>query len=144
MARQKKTTKRKQKRKGYSGMVVNTDRQLIQALQRLKRMKSAHRCRVIAKSNDAFIRRLCTALRRWCNNSGSIVKRLSAAKLRQVKQHRTALRKLVNSRVSIQKKRRLLSQRGSGGILDTLAQLPLAPVRGAMKFLALGENFGRR
>ena len=115
----KQRRRRRRKKKKISGRKKG-DEQLVQALRRLKGMKPVQRCRALAKSNDKFIRRLCAALRRL--RSTSAAKRLSAAKQRQVKQHRVILRRLVNPRLSIQKKRKLLGQRG-GFLASLLAGL---------------------
>lgn len=96
----------------------NKDKKFCLALQRLKKLNPAHRKQAISMSNDSFIRKMCSNIRKLR------YKKLSGSKLKVIKRHRNTLRKLADNNLSISSKRKMLSQ--SGGIFPILPILAAA------------------
>lgn len=95
---------------------------------RLKGLKSHHQCQAMKMANDAFIRQMCTHVKKLR------YKKLNGNQMKTLKRHRTKLQTLVNPQVSISKKRQLLSQRG--GFISMLAPLLLNAVPAAIQGIA--------
>ena len=91
---------------------------LIHAMNKLKNMGGSRRVEEVAAAPDRLIRDMSTALRKVRKRKVTLPKSLA----KQVKKHAKALRILSNPRVSITKKRKVMSQKG-GGILGTIASL---------------------
>ena len=89
------------------------------ALYRLKRLKPKHQCQAIGMANDAFIRQMCTHVKKLRYN-----KKVKLAP--RLKRHKGKLRQLVSARTSISKKRKILGQRG--GFLPALLPLLVSTV----------------
>ena len=85
------------------------------ALMRLRKLKPHHQCEAMKMANNGFIRQMCTHIKKLRH------KKLSKKQTKGLKRHAAKLRTLANSNVSINKKRRILSQRG--GFLSMLAPL---------------------
>ena len=118
----KKSTKRvgrktNVERKKTKKRVSKQSSKFFAALSKLKRMKSVDQREALRQSNDAFIRQLCTHIKklRHANLSPSLKKRV----MRQKKN----LRKLILPKTSIRMKRKMLAQRG-GFVPLLLAALP--------------------
>ena len=99
------------------------------AVYRLKKLPKRRQAQAIGMANDKFIRQLC-----------SRVKALRHAKLSKntaasFRRHGKQLRSLTNSRVSVKRKRKILTQRG-GGII--------APIIATLAGSLLSGLFGRR
>ena len=91
------------------------------ALQRLKRLKHNHQCQAIGMANDAFIRQMCTHVKKLRYS-----RKVNAKSAQRLKRHRGKLRQLVSARTSIAKKRKILGQRG--GFLPALIPLLISTV----------------
>ena len=91
------------------------------ALHRLKKLKPAHQSQAIGMANNAFIRQMCAHVKKLRYN-----KKVTPKSAQRLKRHRTKLRQLVSARTSIDKKRKLLSQRG--GFLPALLPLLISTV----------------
>jgi hypothetical protein len=124
--RPKRHTK-KGRTKGRRGQVVKP--KLIHAMNKLKNMGASRRVEEVAAAPDGLIRDMSTALHKARKRNMTLPKGLA----KQVKKHAKALRTLSNPRVSIKKKRNLISQKG-GGILATIARLipVVGPVLGSL------------
>ena len=131
----KRRSKRHSKRRPVKGHTKRRRRhpvkpKLIHAMNKLKNMGGSRRVQEVAAAPDKLIRDMSTALRKVRKRKVNLPKGLA----KQVKKHAKVLRTLSNPRVSIKKKRSLMSQKG-GGILGTIARL--IPVVG----LILGNLF---
>ena len=91
------------------------------ALHRLRKLKPTHQSKAIGMANNAFIRQMCSHVKKLRYN-----KKVASKSAKRLKRHRTKLRQLVSARTSIDKKRKLLSQRG--GFLPALLPLLLSAV----------------
>ena len=100
-----------------------------QAIQRLKKLKASERHQAMSMANDAFIRQFCNQLSQLKHA------KLSGKKKKALKKYRKQLRKLVNVRTSTSKRRKILSQRGSGALLKTL--LKYIPIIGPFASLLM-------
>ena len=95
------------------------------AFCQLKKLKGKQQGQAMSMANDSFIRQFC-----------SRVKKLKYAKLppkleSKLRRHRKKLRMLTNSKTSISKKRKALSQRGGAFLSLLAAALPiLGPLLG--------------
>ncbi len=97
------------------------------ALMKLKRMKDGQRRKALSMANDAFIRQMCTYVRRLR------YARLSPAVQKKIQRQKEKLRKLIMPKTSLPVKRKMLSQRG--GFLPAMlaAAIPAAlPAIGSM------------
>ena len=88
------------------------------ALQRLKKLNAAEQHEAIRMANNKFIRQLCAQ-----------VKKLKHAKLsphgkKAVRKHKRALRALASPHTGMSKRRRILSQGGSGILKTILSYVP--------------------
>ena len=83
-------------------------------LEKLKSLKSSHKCQAVAMANNAFIRKLCAEVRKLR------YKNVNANTKKKIDKNRAMLRKIINPRTTLERKRYLLSQKG--GIL------PLIPI----------------
>lgn len=91
------------------------------ALHRLKRLKQNHQCQAIGMANDAFIRQMCTHVKKLRYN-----KKVNSKSAQRLKRHRGKLRQLVSPRTTLAKKRKILGQRG--GFLPALLPLLISTV----------------
>lgn len=107
MKRRGKGRKKAKSRKGDKGLKFR------RAICRLRRLKSHHQVAAINSSSDAFIRQLCSRIKKA--RRASLPPKASFELRRSAK----AIRKLINPRTKISKKRQILTQRG-GGIIGTL------------------------
>ena len=104
-------------RKGKAKM-SNADKTFHKTLCRLKSMKDSDRCKALANADANFIRKLSTTVRKLRN------RKVTEKQQQRLKPYTSQLRQLANPKFSITSKRRLLSQRGGGGLAKIL--LPLA------------------
>lgn len=104
-------------------------------LQKLKSLPKAHKCEAMKLANDQFIRKFCTHVKKLRH----VPLRSSQRKI--LASNRAALKKLVNNKVSLKSKRRILSQRG--GFLPALIPL-IASVAGPALQGIMGALTGRR
>ena len=98
------------------------------AIYRLKKLPKRRQVQAIGMANDKFIRQFC-----------SRVKKLRHAKLSpkaasSLKRHRKQLRSLANTRVSVKRKRQILTQRGGGIFSAILGSLAGASLKGLETF----------
>ena len=89
------------------------------ALRRLKTLKAPQQRQALSMANNAF-------LRHFVNH----IKKLKRVKLplrasKAFRKHRKTVRKLVNSRTSMSKRRTILSQKGKGSIFDFIKSIPI-------------------
>lgn len=101
------------------------------AIQSLRRMKMGQRCNAIRFANDKFIRDIVTHVKRLRN------KKVSPQVRKSLRKHSKKLRFITNPKVSIQRKRNALSQKG--GILPFLLPI-LAPLAASV----IGGIIGKR
>ena len=96
---------------------------LLSALLRLRKLPPSEQQRQLQLANSKFILDLCTAARkaRFVNAKPAIRKK--------VRHHRKTIRKFLNRRTSVHKKKQLLTQRG--GIAPFLIPLIVAAIGGA-------------
>ena len=83
-------------------------------------------------ANNGFIRQMCTHIKNLR------YKKLKGKQIKALKRHAPKLRKLVSSKVSLNKKRRLLSQRG--GFLSMLAPVLMSSIGPAIRGIASGAK----
>ena len=95
-------------------------------------MNSSNRCKALATVNSQFIRKMSAVVRKLRD------KKLKSHQQQRLKRFVPQLRQMANSKVSIKKKRRLLSQRG-GALASIL--LPLATT---LLPSLMGSIFGKR
>ena len=86
------------------------------AMGRLRRLKPHHQCQAMKVANNDFIKEMCTHIRKLRHK-----KNLSRKQRHGLMRYAPKLRTLVNGKVSLKKKRSLLSQRG--GFLPMIAPL---------------------
>ena len=98
------------------------------ALLQLKRLKPHHQCEAMKMANNGFIRQMCTHVKKLRRA------KLNGKQINSLKRHRNKLRALTNARVSLARKRKLLSQRG--GFLPLLIPLLGSIVGPAIKGIA--------
>ena len=95
-------------------------------IQQLKKLPQRNRLQAIQLANDSFIREFCNHVKRLKHSS------LTPKQHRFIRAHKAKLRKLVNTRTSVQAKRRLLSQKGGFlGLLPLVASVA-APLIGKL------------
>ena len=107
------------------------------ALLRLKKLKGRQQSQAIGMANDTFIRQMCQGVKKLRYS-----KKVNRQSARRLHRHRANLRQLVSPRLSVHKKRKLLSQRG--GILPALVPLLLSaigPVAGGIVGAAANKIF---
>lgn len=83
-------------------------------------------------ANNGFIRQMCTHIKKLRH------KKLRGKQIKALKRHAPKLRTLVNSKVPLSKKRRLLSQRG--GLLPMLAPILMSTIGPAIRGIASGAK----
>lgn len=115
----KRTSRRKTKRVGKR---TRRSTKFSKAIQSLRRMKPNQRHTAIRHANDKFIRDLVCHVRKLRH------KKLTGKALNVVRQHSGKLRLISNPKVSLKRKRAVLSQKG--GILPLLLPL-MGPLVGA-------------
>ena len=99
-----------------------TSNKLMIALKKLKRMRPHHQREAVKMSNDAFIRQLCTHVKKMRHVS------VPATLKKRLHRQRKNLQKFVRSKTSTSVKRKMLTQRG--GFLPLL--IAALPAVGAM------------
>ena len=110
------------KRKGGKRVRKRKSSKFSKAIQSLRRMKPNQRSKAIRHSNDKFIRDIVSHVKKLRT------KKLTGKALKAVQQHSAKLRMISSPKVSLQKKRTVLSQKG--GIAPIFALL--APIAGAL------------
>ena len=95
------------------------------AIQSLRRMKASQRCKAIRFANDKFIRDIVSHVRKLRN------KKVSPQVRKTLKRHGKKLRFISDPHVSLQRKRKTLSQKG--GFLP--ASLPILAPLAALELL---------
>ena len=98
------------------------------ALLQLKRLKPHHQCEAMKMANNGFIRQMCTHVKKLRRA------KLSGKQVKSLKRHSHKLRALANAKVSLARKRKLLSQRG--GFLPLILPLLGSIVGPAIKGIA--------
>ena len=98
------------------------------ALMRLRRLKPHHQCEAMKMANNGFIRQMCTHIKKLRH------RQFSGKQVKGLKRHASKLRTLSNPKVSLTKKRQLLSQRG--GFLSMLAPMLMSVVGPAIQGIA--------
>ena len=83
-------------------------------------------------ANNGFIRQMCTHVKKLR------YKKLTGKQVKSLKRHAPKLRTLANSKVSLTKKRKLLSQRG--GFLSVLAPILMSTIGPAIQGIASGAR----
>lgn len=97
------------------------------AIQSLRRMKASQRCQAIRLANDKFIRDVVCHVKKLRN------KKVSPKNKKLLKRHAKRLRFIVNPKISLQRKRKVLSQKGGfiGPLLGALLPV-VTSVAGAL------------
>ena len=108
------------KRKGRKGRKLS---KFSEAIRTLQRMKANQRYNAIRHANDRFIRDIVSHVRKLRS------KKLSSQQRKLLKRYAKKLRFITNPKVSLQRKRTTLTQKG--GFLPALLPL-LAPVLGSV------------
>ena len=98
------------------------------ALMRLRKLKPHHQCEAMKMANNGFIRQMCTHIKKLRH------RKLSKKQVKGLKRHAAKLKTLANSKVSIAKKRRILSQRG--GFLPVIAPLLMSAIGPVVRGIA--------
>ena len=116
MARNRKTTSRRGRRKKAHGKSTS---KFLAAIKRLKKLKSHQQSQAIHMANDAFIRQFCNR-----------VKKLKHAKLTpktrtKLRKYRKSLKKLLSKSTSMSSRRKMLGQRGGGFLKNLLSAIPI-------------------
>ena len=106
---------------------------LMVACRKLKRMKPHHQREAIKMCNAAFIRQLCSQVKKMRNKS------LPSHIARRMKRQRKNLQKFIRVKTSNDTRRKMLSQRG--GFLPLL--IAALPAVGAMVGNIIGRARGR-
>jgi len=106
----------------------NANKKFCLTLRRLLKLKPSHRCEAMKLANNAFIRKMCTEIRKVRYMT------LNIKKANAIARHGKVLRTLSNPKTSIPTKRKLLSQRG--GFLPLLAPIIMAAAGPALGGLA--------
>lgn len=105
------------------------------ALNRLKRLKSGQQREALQHANDAFIRQMCTQVKKLRHTT------LPLALAKRMQRQKKILNKFVLPKTSTRVKRKILTQRG-GAILPLL--LTALPAIGSMVGNLLGGMRKRR
>ena len=137
MGKASRSTKRRSKRRSKRHQSSSQGATFRRALLRLKNLKGRHQSQAIGMANDTFIRQMCQGVKKLRYN-----KKVNRQSARRLQRHRANLRQLVSPRLSVHKKRKLLSQRG--GILPALIPLLLSavgPVAGGIVGAAANKLF---
>ena len=113
--RHSKIAKRSTRRK--SKVSKRTKSHFATALLRLKKLPKGRQVQAIGMANDRFIRSLCSHVKKLKHA------KLSARSAASLRRHRKKLHTLMNSRVSVKRKRQILTQRGGGIISSILGNL---------------------
>ena len=132
MARRR-VTKRKSRK--VSKRKTNKSTKFAKAIQSLKRMRPNQRVVAIRHANDKFIKDMISHVKKLRT------RKLSPNVRKAMKRHSTKLRFLISPKVSLQRKRHTLSQKG--GFLPMLLPL-LAPLAGAVAGPIINSIFKRR
>ena len=115
-----KRTSVKRRKKTQSGT------KFAKTIHQLKKLPQRNRLQALQLANDSFIREFCNHVKRLKHKS------LTPKQLKFIRAHKAKLRKLVNTRTSVQAKRRLLSQKGGFlGLLPLVASVA-APLIGKL------------
>ena len=137
MGKASRSTKRRSRRRSKRRQSSSQGATFRRALLRLKNLKGRHQSQAIGMANDTFIRQMCQGVKKLRYN-----KKVNRQSARRLQRHRANLRQLVSPRLSVHKKRKLLSQRG--GILPALIPLLLSavgPVAGGIVGAAANKLF---
>ena len=97
---------------------------MMMALQKLRRMKPNVQREAMRRSNDAFIRSLCSCLKKLRHT------RVSPKLRKRMQRHKKYLQKFLRKNTSISTKRKMLSQRGGLGFLPLI--FAAAPAIGSL------------
>lgn len=102
-----------------SKMAKQKSSKFSKTIQTLRKMNTADRCKAIRFANDKFIRDMVTHVKKLRN------KKVSPQTRKLLRKHRKRLRFIANPKVSMQRKRKALSQKGGfvGALLPLLAPL---------------------
>ena len=111
--------KRKSQRKKSSRRSQKMPKSLMKALQRLKKLSPTNQHEAIRMANNKFIHQFCAQ-----------VKKLKHAKLspqgkKIVRRHKRAFRTLASPHTGMSKRRRILTQNGSGIVKTLLKMIPI-------------------
>ena len=98
------------------------------ALMRLRKLKPHHQCEAMKMANNGFIRQMCTHIKKLRH------RKFSKKQTKGLKRHAAKLKTLANSKVSIAKKRHILSQRG--GLIPMVAPLIMSAIAPVVRGIA--------
>lgn len=115
-------------RKGKRKKATKTSK-LSNAIQVLRRMTPSQRCSAIRNANDAFIQDIVSCVRRLRT------KKLPPKFKKLIKRYAAKLRVINSTKVNLQRKRKVLSQKGGfiGPLLPMLASVVIPFVRNILK-----------
>jgi len=87
-------------------------------LKRLKKLNAKEQRQAMSLANNAFIRQFISHIKQLKRA------RLSPEARKAFRKHKQAIRKLVNPRTSMSKRRTILCQRGRGAFYDFITSIP--------------------
>ena len=124
MARKRRSNASKRHRRRKSKVARRGQSHFGNAILRLKKLPKRHQVQAIGMANDRFIRSLCTHVKKLKHA------KLPARSAASLRRHRKQLRTLMNSRVSLKRKRQILTQRGGGVFSSILGSLAGIVIKG--------------
>lgn len=118
MARRRNQRKATSRRRRHGGKKSSSSN-FSHALRRLKKLKASDQHQAMKMANAAFIRQFCNHLKKLKHT------KVSSKSRKVLRKHKSQLRKLINGRTSLSKRRHMLSQNGGGFLKDILNQIPI-------------------
>lgn len=111
--------RKRKKTKQYGHSKRRRSTAFSRALIRLKKLRAPQQRQAMSMANNAFIRQFVNHVKKLKH------KKLPLRTAKTFRKHRKQIRRLVNPRTSMLKRRALLTQRGGGMLFDFLKSLPV-------------------
>lgn len=118
MARRKSKSKR-MSHHGRRRRKLTSEKNFVQAVRRLRKLKTNQQHQAINMANNTFIRQLCNVLKKMKHA------KLSAKTKKSLKRHKKKLRNLLHTNIGMSKRRQMLSQSGGGFLKTILRSIPI-------------------
>ena len=89
------------------------------ALRRLKKLKPSEQHQAMSMANNAFIKQFCKHLKKLKHA------KLSPKTRKALRKHKKVIRQLIHTRTGMSKRRRILTQKGSGILGSLIRAVPI-------------------
>lgn len=101
-------------------------KKFLPVLKKIKSSDAAKRTEIIENADDSFVLCLCDMAKNTLNSSVPLTK----AQFKKLSLHKRILRKLINRKISVQKKKKAILKQGGGFLLPLIAPIIAAVVQG--------------